>query len=162
MSNYPAGMITISEKDYPIEVDDWGRWICPSLAVEAPTRDGLEEKAKRAAAKAKVKVEVPFTAFRQRHFGGPAIFADYTASGVHGGTGNVMMRDDKTGKSLQFLSYDHGKALRRLTDEEKQEGHHLLEAHTAAKRAWDTWLSDHSLNLAAEVTWAVERKMSES
>jgi hypothetical protein len=160
MSIYPAGQINISGHDYPIEVNERGTWACPSLRIEAATRNGLEEKAKRATAKAKVKVEVPFTALQQTY--GSATLRDYTATGLHAGTGNVMIRDNKTGKSSQLPGYHYGKTLRRLADEEKQAGHHLLEAHIAAKRAWDKWLSDHLIDLEAEVTRAVERKMSES
>jgi hypothetical protein len=103
MSNhdkYPAGTIDVRGTEIPVFVDDAGLWSCDvgETRLNADSKDGLRTRAMAETARKAVRVSIPFT----RYSGNsrtPAITG--TATGIHQGTGNVLVRWD-SGKADQI------------------------------------------------------------
>jgi hypothetical protein len=99
--------------------------------VVAPSWDEMEARAKVAASKAKVKVEVPYvhlswTGREPRK----AVLVTRVATGLHAGSGNVLYKDG-SGSGQETYGYSRSGFMKPLSDEDKAEYLALQEQHQA-------------------------------
>lgn len=76
-----------------------------------------------------------------------------TLTGIHGGSGNVIAKDDKTGETQQ-LRYFYGTTTRRLTGEEIQQFVALVKLQWEARRRVEEWVEARTINARDLVTKA--------
>lgn len=138
----------------------------------ADTWEALETKVKTKLRKAKPKVEVPFmrivddgNSFRSRRTRGatkygPIIVAG-VATGLHGGTGNVLITwDDGTKEQDSYYSRS-GHTIKSLNDKDREHLQKLLdERHDLDERIREIE-SRNSFDLKPAVEQAVEAKLAE-
>lgn len=78
-----------------------------------------------------------------------------TLTGIHGGSGNVLARDEKTQHSEQ-LRYYRGEIVRRLTGQEIQEFVALVKAAHAATQAVAEWVEARQVDPKGLIREAAE------
>lgn len=99
------------------------------------TIDKLHEALMKATKRARAKVELPVTELVSRH----ARHATFT--GMHGGTGNIMLRYDGSKGSVDTKSSYNGNLYKRMTDEQVAEYQRLFDVRKAASDALSAFLT---------------------
>jgi hypothetical protein len=124
--------------------------------VKLSTLKGLQEKIKRHIRTSR-KIAIPITLLDDYAPGSDKKLEiqQVTLTGIHGGSGNVIARNDKT-KEVQQLRYFWGTAVRRLTGGEIQEFVQLVKTSRAAAQAVEDWVEERKVTPAALVQKAAE------
>jgi hypothetical protein len=164
MTNYPAGEVELrAGARHPVAVDDTGRWVASmgERLFTAATRDALRDQLMRATARKAVKVAVPFTMLMPPRFRATEkIVRHGTATGVHQGTGSVLVTWEN-GSKEQLNAYS-ATTLREMSPEEEAQWLELDRASRDARRALDDFEGSRRLRLRDEVNEAVETATTET
>lgn len=145
----PEVELTVMEvrgQNFKITVTEGG-WFSAKIGentVQAETLTALRTKLLTATKTAATKVSVPFTMVVD----GKVVQA--TATGVHGSTGNITIRIDKTRKAESLPSYCNY-AFKRMTDAEVEELQGLLLAKEEAIRAVELFQRERKFNIGTHV-----------
>lgn len=115
----------------------WGAfraWHPQHGEVKANNYDELTEKVRKATATGRVKVSVPYAYAHRSREGWTIEHAE--ATGIHGGTGNVLTRDSR-GSTSQITGYRLHGYFRVPSPEDEREMIELLNARDAATEKYD-------------------------
>lgn len=157
MAEYPAGEITRNGITVPIWVDDDGYWLAELGDRKSgyTTKAGLETAVARYAKRCATKVEVSFVQYRESSQG-VAVFREGVATGLHGGTGNVLAEWADGGKGQ--ITYVHDSVfLASLTEAEKAELRQLAaEMHQLREKRDAIFKGRRIDNLKSVVTQALD------
>lgn len=158
--HYPAGTMRIRGQEFPVTVRLGG--FCTMIdgsEVTARTWDDLADKVMKATAFAATHVDVPFIVAEQtRHGHGTGWRIRYgSGTGVHGGTGNVIIRWTDHGVSEQLNR--GGPFLHPQGTEDVAEWLRLLQARDDADQALIDFTGPRRLRLADEVRRQVSERL---
>lgn len=140
-----VGIIVNSDGIFRAQVA--GEWLY------AETLKEVESKVEKILKKTKVSVSIPVSQlgvvwsdapYRQGRWSNGIGVRHLTVTGIHGGTGNVIVKDEKTGKTEQLTGWRAG-VVRRLTDVEVAEYVRLAAEERAAVRALRTYVGQFEL-----------------
>lgn len=96
--------------------------VAPGFAdVYGDSWDEMESRAKVAASKAKVKVDVPYVvqSWAGNAHTGRAVLDKRTATGLHAGSGNVLYKDDRGGSGQETSGYGRSGFLKPFSREDE-------------------------------------------
>ena len=134
MAEYPVGALSRAGERIPLFVNDDGSWLAKAAGrdLEQPTRPKLVAEIDRMLRLEKKAVHIPITVVGDRR-NGYAKVNHGVVTGLHAGTGNLMVAWD-SGSTGQLVVGGHGtEVLQRLTpDEEVKLAHLTKAAHAAA------------------------------
>jgi hypothetical protein len=108
-------------------------------------------------------VDVPFTTVRFRRVDGRTVVSTKqgSATGLHSGTGNVLVRyEDGTREQLTGWKSLDANLFRPLSREDVEEYAALYRAAREASDALARWGKAHEIDLKAEVTGALDEETS--
>lgn len=147
--------VQIGKVSIPVQVDERGKFSASlnGHGYEADSRGSLRDLLEKAALANRVKTAVKFT-----HVAGSHV-THGTATGIHGGTGNLLVTWD-SGRKEQLSSWGgRGEYLERLNDDETLELQALLGWLADAELALKTFREKHSIKLKEIVSADVEAAM---
>jgi hypothetical protein len=121
VSEYPAGQLTRGGEKFDLRVDDDGKWLTTALGRELryPDRAKLVAEIDRLLRLEKKAVHIPFTRV-ERKSGGYLSILHGVVTGIHSGTGNLLVSWDKGGNGQITVGHST-EIMRRLLSEEEEE-----------------------------------------
>lgn len=132
----------------PIDVDTVSGEFSAVLDGErakSPTLKTLQERIKKHIRTSR-KIAVPVTLLDDYASSDTKLkITQVTLTGIHGGSGNVIAKDDKTHETQQ-LRYFYGTCVRRLTGPEIQEFVGLVKALWASQQAVERWVEARTVS----------------
>lgn len=157
-NTYPAGTIEVRGTDFAVTVNQ-GMFAAETDGRQwrADTLDGLRTLIMRATATSAAKISVPFSYLR-----GPVDQLQVVkgeVTGIHGGTGNLMISWRPGEGAKQQTNYLSGTQLRPLDGDECEEWIRLSQALAAAKQALADFTGPRELILSMEASEAVKRAL---
>lgn len=147
--------VTIGKVRIPVQVDELGKFSADlnGHRYEADSRSDLKGLLEKAALANRAKTAVKFT----KVYGNGVSHG--TATGIHAGTGNVLVTWD-SGRKDQLTGWDgRGEYLERLNEDETLELQALLAGLSQAELAVKTFRGKRSIALKNVVTRDVEAAM---
>jgi hypothetical protein len=164
---WPAGTIEVRGTKIPVFVDgtDSPTWYATvgDKEVTGNSKENLRTRAMTETKKAAAKVSVPFTAIRYpwRDKDGQAVPGE--ATGIHAGTGKVLIHWPRSGKREQTDGgrYQNEMYFRPLSDEEAAEVIRLHEARREAQEAFAEYTKPRLIALKDAVIAETDRQARE-
>jgi hypothetical protein len=154
MEQYSAGTIEKAGVQYPIFVNDMGRWLAypdgvDNRPISAESRENLERALTSALRKQRVAVEVPFT------WAYATGITNGTVTGRHAGSGNLLVTWADGSKSQMGPYGDRGTLARPLDADGTAQWARLRQAKRSADDALNAFESAHRINLGRVVDAAI-------
>jgi hypothetical protein len=160
---YPCGVISIRETEYPLTVDDSGIFSSKIGAKQyhARTRDELHDVMMAETKRASARVSVPFTAVSQRGYDTKRVLRTGVATGIHSSNGNLLIRFDDSRHAEQMDAHRRLGTPRDFygpdfSQEQFAELERLRRADIEASNALAAFRQEHALDLTQAVRDAVE------
>lgn len=122
MSEYKAGNVKRGGEWFKLRVDDDGNWLTEAVGrdLKQPTRAKLMAEIDRVLRLEKKAVNIPITVVESKNSGYLKL-KHGVVTGIHGGTGNLMVSWDIGGNGQLTVGYNSSDVLRRLTLAEEDE-----------------------------------------
>lgn len=122
MSEYRAGNVKHAGEWFKLRVDDDGNWLAEvdGRDLKHPTRAKLLSDIERVMRLRKKAVHLPVTVMESKSNGHLKV-KHGVVTGIHAGTGNLMVAWDIGGAGQLTIGYGSGDVLRRLTASEEDE-----------------------------------------
>lgn len=126
--------------------------------VRAPSLKTLKEKLTRMLREDKVRVAVPAT-MTGDGFGDDLV--EVVLTGIHSGSGNVLVKRAGSGRSEQVRDWGDSKFFVATTEAERKEFADLVAAKRRIERLMEAWKSKRKLSAKAAIAAAVEKAIAE-
>jgi hypothetical protein len=150
MNRYDAGAIHSRGQEFPLTVDDSGvfRTNIGAETIRGTTREEVATAVNKRTREAQATVEVPYCQLEGGR-GAPYKVTYWVATGIHGGSRNVIVRPGvpgDTGKAEQRRDHMHGVTLAPLTEGEAAELVALAQARDDAARQYSAFFDRHCIS----------------
>lgn len=158
-SQYPAGSIRVKGISHDVLVSDGGEWIAyvNGDPVRAASKDALAKAINAQTRKATAKVSVPFTQLLTS----PPSAIRGTATGLHGKSGNVLVRW-QNGDTAQFSRWETSGVVNvnPVSDEEAAWWIARKKEYLKIARELHDFEATHKIDLRAAVADALQKAVS--